>query len=172
MTENRGSSGGAPENGKTVKMPLPRAEYMIREAEPGDAAAIYRLNRDEMGYDYLPERTEEKLRQLLESEADRIWVAAAGDRVIGYVHANSYDVIYAPHMKNIMGIAVDPEWKRRGIGRALLGRVEEWAQQTGAESVRLVSGQTRTGAHAFYRSCGYQGDKLQLNLKKNIAPGR
>jgi len=30
----------------------------------------------------------------------------------------------------------------------------------------LASGATRTDAHAFYRRCGYEGKKEQINLKK------
>lgn len=78
----------------------------------------------------------------------------------------TYDVIYAPHMKNIMGIAVSSNFRKMGIGKALLDSVEHWARDTGASGVRLVSGATRTGAHEFYHHCGYSGDKKQINLKK------
>ena len=53
-----------------------------------------------------------------------------------------------------------------GIGRRLLEAVEEWARAEGCAGVRLVSGASREGAHAFYRSCGYDGGKKQLNFKK------
>jgi len=69
-------------------------------------------------------------------------------------------------MKNIMGIAVSSEYKQKGIGRALLQQVENWARETGASGIRLVSGAIRTDAHAFYRRCGYSGNKEQINLKK------
>lgn len=141
-------------------------QVKIREFQMADSKAIYDLNRDEMGYEYPLEATKAKLLQLGNSQRDKIYVAVVGEDVVGYVHANDYDVIYAPHMKNIMGIAVSRHWKRQGIGRALLASVEEWAQKNGAKGVRLVSGSSRTGAHAFYRSCGYSGDKMQLNLKK------
>jgi len=58
-----------------------------------------------------------------------------------------------PHMKNVMGITVAHEHKHA---------------DTGAAGVRLVSGATGTGAHEFYRHCGYTGDKEQLNLKKKL----
>ena len=66
----------------------------------------------------------------------------------------------------IMGIAVSCDHKRKGIGCALLEKVEEWGRCDGAVGVRLVSGASRAEAHAFYRKCGYSGDKQQLNLKK------
>ena len=141
-------------------------DFTIRLCEATDAMGIWALNREEMGYEFSPEETLENLRRLLDRETDRIFVAVASGTVAGYIHACDYDLLYAPHMKNIMGIAVSARYKRRGIGRALLGAVEDWARETGAAGVRLVSGKTRTGAHAFYHCCGYTGEKEQLNLKK------
>lgn len=77
-----------------------------------------------------------------------------------------YDLLNFGPLKNIMGIAVDPKYRRIGIGKALLETGEEWARDSGAEGVRLVSGEGRTEAHAFYRALGYDGNKMQLNLKK------
>lgn len=45
------------------------------------------------------------------------------------------------HMKNIMGIAVSSNFRKMGIGKALLDSVEHWARDTGASGVRLVSEQ-------------------------------
>lgn len=140
--------------------------YVIRKATVHDAEAIHKLNCDEMGYDYPADKTEEKLKFLLDSTKDAVYVATVNDTVVGYIHANDYDLIYAPHMKNIMGIAVDSSYKHNGIGKALLQQVELWAKETGASGIRLVSGAGRTDAHAFYRKCGFSGDTEQLNLKK------
>lgn len=138
----------------------------IRQCEISDAEAIYELNLKEMGYDYPKEKTEEKIKKLLKSDKDKILVALIDDIVVGYVHANDYDVIYAPHMKNIMGIAVSGHFKKKGIGRALLSAIEDWARKNSAAGIRLVSGAMRTGAHEFYRHCGYVAEKQQINFKK------
>ncbi|MCD7809907.1 MAG: GNAT family N-acetyltransferase [Erysipelotrichaceae bacterium] len=95
-----------------------------------------------------------------------MYVAVIDSNVVGYVHANDYDVIYAPHMKDIMGIAVSSNYQKMGIGKALLNAVEDWAINTGACGIRLVSGVTRIDAHDFYRHCDYSGDKQQINFKK------
>lgn len=142
---------------------------VIRPATPEDAAALTRLNREEMGYNYPEEDTKRQLEKLLTDGGNRIYVAEADGTVVGYVHANDYDLLYAPHMKNIMGIAVSSGFRRSGIGRLLLEAVEQWAAQTGACGVRLVSGASRTGAHGFYRACGYQETKEQKNFKKYFA---
>jgi len=141
-------------------------DFSIREATASDATAIWRLNCNEMGYQYSLEKTAQNITKLLRSNTDKIFVAVSEGSVVGYVHANDYDLLYAPHMKNIMGIAVSSEHKQQGIGRALLQQVEQWACKTGATGVRLVSGLSRTDAHEFYHRCGYSGDKEQLNLKK------
>lgn len=65
-----------------------------------------------------------------------------------------------------MGIAVSSDFRKKGIGKMLLNEVEKWARDTGAYGIRLVSGATRTGAHAFYSACGYIGNKEQKNFKK------
>lgn len=141
-------------------------EVKIRPAVPGDYEALARLDRESMGYDYPLEKTKEQLEKLLSDGRNGIFVAEAAGEVVGYVHLVDYDLLYSDPMKNIMGIAVDPSCRRLGIGRMLLEAGENWAKETGAAGVRLVSGETRTGAHAFYRSLGYEGNKMQLNLKK------
>ena len=147
-------------------IPPKRSGIKIRTAVIADSGDICGLSARELGYSYPAEKTREKLEKLLESASDRVFVAECGGRVVGYIHACDYDVLYAPHMKNIMGIAVSSDHRRMGIGKALISAVEQWAAETGAEGIRLNSGKTREGAHAFYRSIGFKGDKEQLNFKK------
>lgn len=144
------------------------SEFKIRNASVEDAEALQRLNRDEMGYSYPPEQTAERLERLLTSSADRIYVAEIDGTVVGYIHAQHYELLYADPMKNILGIAVSSWFRRMGIGAALLKKAEEWAAEDGCAGVRLVSGAARTSAHEFYRRCGYGGGREQLNFKKML----
>lgn len=141
---------------------------IIREAVPGDAPALARLNAVAMGYDYPEERTAQKLAAILQDRRSRVFVAQLEGKAVGYLHLEDYDLLYADNMKNIMGIAVDPDFRRRGIGRQLLAAGEAWAREQGAKGIRLSSGESRKEAHAFYRALGYEGSKLQLNLKKQL----
>ena len=143
-------------------------ELILRDAMVSDAQALAKLNREEMGYDFPVEETGKKLQASLENPEKKILVAEIQGRVVGYVHLESYDVLYAPHMKNVMGIAVAREFRRQGVGKAQLTAGEAWARETGAVAVRLVSGDARKGAHAFYQSLGYTGNKLQRNFKKML----
>lgn len=141
---------------------------IIRKAGLEDAAAIARLNRDALGYEYPPGETRKKLAQALACEKEMVFVAVCGEEIVGYIHACDYDVLYAPHMKDVLGIAVSGTHRKKGLGAALLGAVEQWARATGAAGVRLVSGGSRADAHAFYRHCGYVDGKEQLNFKKML----
>ncbi|MBQ8578858.1 MAG: GNAT family N-acetyltransferase [Clostridia bacterium] len=144
---------------------------VVRNAVAADAAELCALCRDEMGYEYPMDAFAGKLDVLLQCKTDRIFTAEENGRVVGFVHACDYDVLYAPHMKNIMGIAVSSDFRGQGIGRALLGAVEAWAEETGAVGIRLTSGESRTGAHAFYRACGYEYTKTQFNFRKLLTTG-
>jgi len=141
-------------------------KIIIRECKIQDYADVVLLNKNEMGYDYPAEDTKIKLEQLIKNSNHKIYVAMVSDKVVGYIHAHNHDLLYAPHLKNIMGIAVSPDYRESGIGKMLLYEVEKWARDTGACGVRLVSGASRTGAHAFYTACGYIDNKEQKNFKK------
>ena len=143
-------------------------DLTLRPARPEDAAALSKLNREEMGYDYSEEKTTEHLNALLEDPTHCILVAQAGGEVVGYLHLEWYQLLYADPMVNVMGIAVAAACRRQGVGKALLTAGEAWAREQGASAVRLVSGETRKGAHAFYQSLGYEGNKLQRNFKKYL----
>lgn len=140
--------------------------FLIREASVSDAEAIQKLNRDEMGYDFSVSETKEKIVKISNSKSDKIFVAVIGGKTEGYIHANNYELLYAPRMINIMGIAVSKMCQRNGIGKALIMHTEAWAKETGAAGIRLISGLERTEAHDFYCSLGYIQNKHQLKFAK------
>ena len=140
-------------------------EVSIRECQTNDYRAIYELNKDSMGYDYPVELTKDNLTKILMDKRNKIFVATVNENIVGYIHANDYDVVYSPHMKNINGIAVELNHRRSGVGNLLLGEIEKWARDTGASGIRLVSGSTRTGAHLFYLTYGFTFVKEQFNFK-------
>lgn len=97
-------------------------DMMIREAAQTDAQSIWQLNCDGMGYSFPLDSTKAILENLLQSTADKIFVAEMDGQVVGYVHANDYQVLYAPHMKNIMGIAVNKDISTGALAALCSGR--------------------------------------------------
>lgn len=140
--------------------------FLIRVARSSDSEALAALNREAMGYEYPAEATRRQLEQLLASPFHAVRVAEQNGRVVGYVHAQIYELLYAPVLADIMGLAVAASCRRQGVGRQLLAAAEEWARHIDAHGMRLVSGSERVGAHAFYEACGYASRKTQRNYKK------
>ena len=143
-------------------------KIIIRDCALKDCESIYLLNKNDLGYDFPIEETAKRPEMILKSESDKIFVAEYDGKVIGYIHACDYDVIYGPSMKNILGLAVDSHYRKLGAGKALLTAAENWAKETGSAGVRLCSGAQRKGAHEFYKRCGYICSKEQLNFKKYV----
>lgn len=138
----------------------------MRQAVISDAKDIYYINKTSLGYDYDLEKQKAKIQAVLNDSTQVIFVAETNNKVVGYIHLVNYDVIYADNFKNCLGLAVDNDYKRNGIGSALLNQAEIWAKENGAVGIRLCSGVEREKAHQFYQSQGYEVTKLQKNIKK------
>ena len=125
--------------------------FKIRTAYPEDAPRLAQLCRDCMGYDYPLDLLAAKLEKISADPLHRVFVAVAKDSTLaGFIHTQVYDVLYAPTMLNILGLAVDSTYHR------------------GITKIRLVSGMERENAHQFYLKNGYLFGKTQLNLKKEL----
>ena len=140
--------------------------FIVRQAVITDAKDIYYINKTSLGYDYDLEKQKSKIEAVLNDSTQVIFVAETNNKVVGYIHLVNYDVIYADNFKNCLGLAVDNDYKRNGIGSALLNQAEIWAKENGAVGIRLCSGVEREKAHQFYQSQGYEVTKLQKNIKK------
>lgn len=58
-----------------------------------------------------------------------------------------------------------PDYRRRGIGRALMEHARDLAQQKGCFKLTPQTGAGRTGDHLFYEACGFRGDKRGFQLR-------
>ena len=143
----------------------------IRQATTSDIPAMNELFRKDLGYAECTLEIVEKQFAGLDNSREAVFVAEAEDdssHIAGVIHVEKYNVLYFPTMANILGIAVSADFRRQGIGSALLKRAEEWARENGASSMRLNSGESRKQAHEFYRAQGYIDDKKQLRFIKEI----
>ncbi|HCE13329.1 MAG TPA: GNAT family N-acetyltransferase [Enterococcus sp.] len=143
---------------------------MLRKMILSDAAAIQRLNANDLGYDYPLAAVEEKAASILSDTKHHLVFVyqdpTAG--VVGYVHGERYETFYAPTMINVLALVVSKEYEKRGIGRKLLTKLESEAVKQGYQGIRLNSGANRTAAHQFYQHIGYQMDKEQKRFIKYL----
>jgi len=141
--------------------------HKIRRCMVSDAHRIYELCRISLGYDFTEEQVEANVRKLIGSKENLLMVAVnEDDEVVGFIHANNHDPVYAPPMKDIMALAIYDEYRHIGIGKQLVAAVEDWAVKTGARGIRVNSGIEQKSAVIFYKSCGFDYIKTNYNLRK------
>lgn len=139
----------------------------IREIAFTDAEAISTVCSEEMGYPCQAAFVAEKIRQL-HPEREAVFVALSDNTAVGFIHVETYDVLYFETMANILGLAVKAEYQHHGIGKELLRAAEKWAAAHGIKAMRLNSGISRTDAHGFYRHLGYDSEKGQIRFVKYL----
>lgn len=81
----------------------------------------------------------------------RLWVAEHGGEVVGFVLASRNGACgYLDEMD------VHPDHGRRGIGRALVGTVQAWAQASGLRTLNLTTFAHLPWNAPFYASMGFR----------------
>lgn len=121
--------------------------YEIRRVETTDAAGIYAVERVCFNDPY----PSTFLRDLIETQQDRFFVATNHDEIIGYAVG-----MVSGEQAHIVSVAVDPRHRRRQIGTALLSAVTEALLKEGARQIHLEVRKGNAGAISFYRGMGYQ----------------
>lgn len=115
------------------------------------------------------ERAAVALTEAIESDRAEIFVAVEStappaapgreaEEVAAYagictVYLDLHSVRYGPRAW-VEDLAVDPERRSQGVGKALLTAAREWARQRGASHLELDSADTRPDAHRFYEREG------------------
>ena len=80
-----------------------------------------------------------------------LWLAARdGDRVVGYIGSQS-----VPPESDVMNLAVHPEYRRRGLGTALLNTLEQRLVLRGVTVLALEVRRSNADAIALYEKHGF-----------------
>lgn len=140
---------------------------MIREAVADDYLEICNICTEELGYNCAPELVKYRLENL-DPDRERVFVAEADGRAVGFVHVEKYKVLYCDSMVNILGLAVAGKYQKNGHGKQLMQAAEQWANENRVPYVRLNSGMARKEAHTFYRAIGYDREKEQIRFMKEL----
>ena len=139
----------------------------VRPVTETDAAEVCMICCEDLGYQC--DKTLVKLRiSQLDTEREAVFVAIFEDRIVGFIHVERYNTLYFETMANILGLAVSSKVRKHGIGKALVEKAEDWANENDIALMRLNSGASRSGAHEFYRHLGYASEKNQLRFVKRL----
>ena len=94
------------------------------------------------------ERAAERLAAAIDDENAEVLVAGgiAGFCTVYY----DFDSVRFGRRAWVEDLAVDPQQRSLGIGKALLDAAKDWAREHGASHLELDSAEVRTDAHRFY----------------------
>jgi ribosomal protein S18 acetylase RimI-like enzyme len=113
---------------------------------------------------------DEFVRAILSKHEEIIFVAEV-DRLIGFVHvvmqdAPDFAIFVLQRRGHIAALYVSPDWRRRGVGRKLLGEAETWAVTLGAEWLDLMAYEFNEDARGLFATAGYSD--LSRRMSKRL----
>jgi GNAT superfamily N-acetyltransferase len=136
----------------------------VRVAQAADAAEIARLNKLFNGVDALPEQYAERL-----ADACRVDIpilAEMDGRVVGLANLRlAPSVFYAEPYAELSELFVEEDFRRQGIGQALVQYAEERAREAGADEMIILTDFYNHSAQMLYFSLGYEIHDLALSKK-------
>lgn len=131
---------------------------IIRKCQPNDLEGLTELMVD-LGYPTDLEKLGERLDKIHSTPMYSTFVAELNDNVVGMIgvrqlHSYENDEV----VTQISALVTKSEYQGRGVGKALVSFVEEWAVSIGSTVLVLTSGikEERMKAHNFYNSIGFE----------------
>ena len=115
-------------------------------------------------------RPQRELERALAGRHEALFVAEVDGRTVGLVHVKVYDTPDHPlqvqrRRGHVEDIVVQREYRRRGVGRAMMEAAAAWCERAGAEQLLLTVWDGNASAEAFYRRMGYRTVSTVLGLE-------
>jgi ribosomal protein S18 acetylase RimI-like enzyme len=145
-------------------------DFTIRPGRKEDVAEVARLwmqsAKEHTAHDRVYETApgaEKTMRRFLADVANSgysfLFVAAAGDRTVGFISGElrQGSPTFLPRTwASVDDVFVEPEYRNRGMGRALLQSVRDWAQERGADGISLQVAAANARGRKFYEDLGFR----------------
>ena len=145
-------------------------DFTIRAGRKDDAVEAARLwmrsAEEHTAHDRVYETApgaEKTMRRFLADVANSgysfLFVAAAGDRTVGFISGELRQGSPTFHPRtwaSVDDVFVEPEYRNRGMGRALLQSVRDWAQERGADGISLQVAAANARGRKFYEDLGFR----------------
>ena len=123
-------------------------DFEIRDADRADLLSVLRIERRSFDQPW-PYAAFERL-----LDAPGFLIAETDGSIVGYVVADTIHS-HGAAIGHIKDLAVDPDYRQRGIGRALLSRGLATLAGTGVGRVKLEVRRTNGPARSLYGSFGF-----------------
>lgn len=135
-----------------------------------DGDAYHRADLPEVFAEYeVAARSFEYLRDVLQDERSRLWVAERDGVIAGILlmqlrEPRPLPFLVARRIAYIDSLVVLAGYRRQGIGHALMQRAHAQAREWQADCVELTVWEFNRAAHCFYSALGYQLARRHLWL--------
>ncbi|HDO20485.1 MAG: ribosomal protein S18-alanine N-acetyltransferase [archaeon GB-1867-097] len=134
-------------------------DLIVRRALETDIPRIYDIE----ARSFLEPYSKRLLRFLMLSSPDTFLVAELDNLVVGYI----ISTVRYNYLGHILSIAVDENFRRRGIGRLLMLNAEERLKHLGCIILRLEVRVSNSAAQNLYLKLGYKKAYVISNYYRN-----
>jgi ribosomal protein S18 acetylase RimI-like enzyme len=138
---------------------------VIRQAKKSDLPAIVKISRGVREIENYPNQRMkvDDFAHFVSGEGGRMFVAVAGKEVVGYITVYESDnYFYLPYA------VTKRNWRKRGIGSALLSHVEQLAKEADVEYILMSVYVYNSSVHKFLKARGYIPSKKLIQYSKII----
>lgn len=131
----------------------------IRHAAPKDLAALLPLVQAYRAF-YKQQPDAQREREFIESHlrhhTSTIYIAQADGRTAGFMQLfKTYSTVHLCSSWILEDLFVDPEFRHRGVGAALLGHALQHVRADGAGSMFLETAHDNLAAQTLYEKAGW-----------------
>jgi ribosomal protein S18 acetylase RimI-like enzyme len=130
----------------------------LRPATEADRSALSALDQRAWTLETNPILPDGKTWFEAETTLEKVLVACERDQLVGYVHLDDAlppHLFSAAHAGRIRGLAVAPELRDQGLGKALLSAAQELAREHGYRKLVLQVLGSNTRAQRLYEHAGF-----------------
>ena len=139
-------------------------DLLIRGYTPTDYYDLSRLLAKVYGSHIGKDTLEEKY---ITDEREILVATIDGDKIAGCVFTEvQEDFIRPRRIMYVTYVAVDEAYRKLGIGRKLIDRVETLCTENVCSAIELTSADFRTDAHIFYEAIGFSKKNTTVFIKE------
>ena len=145
-------------------------DFTIRPGRREDAAETARLwmrsAEEHTAHDRVYQTApgaEKTMRRFLADVANSgysfLFVVAAGDRTVGFISGElrqGSPTFLPKTWASVDDVFVEPEYRNRGMGRALIQSVQSWAKERDADGISLQVAAANSRGRKFYENLGFR----------------
>ncbi len=93
----------------------------------------------------------------IEHNESELFIASVDGNIVGFTQLYpSFCSVDAAKIYILHDLFVDADYRKSGLGRALMEKAHDWARQNGAARVDLLTDKTNIPGQQLYESLGYK----------------